>query len=84
MDSKIQKKIDVISATVTNLSDQDDDHNNNNNNNNKKKNNSSSKLAPTRIFLNAAEIGVGAEIIDRSKKIRERSKVVLYQQFQVL
>jgi diacylglycerol kinase (ATP) len=25
----------------------------------------------TRIFLNAAEIGVGAEIIDRSKKVRE-------------
>jgi hypothetical protein len=25
----------------------------------------------TRVFLNAAEIGLGAEIIDRSKKIRK-------------
>jgi diacylglycerol kinase (ATP) len=66
-DSRIQKKIDVISATVTNLPDQDD-------NNDNKKNNSNSKLAPTRIFLNAAEIGVGAEIIDRSKKIRDKIK----------
>jgi diacylglycerol kinase family enzyme len=31
----------------------------------------SSKLV-TRVFLNAAEIGVGAEIIDRSKKIRTK------------
>lgn len=66
-DSKIQKKIDVISATVTSLPDQDD-------NNDNKKNTSNSKLAPTRIFLNAAEIGVGAEIIDRSKKIRDKIK----------
>lgn len=29
---------------------------------------------PLRIFLNAAEMGVGAEIIDRSKKIRSRVK----------
>jgi YegS/Rv2252/BmrU family lipid kinase len=28
----------------------------------------------TRVFLNAAEIGVGAEIIDRSKKIRSKIK----------
>jgi len=28
----------------------------------------------TRLFLNAAEIGVGAEIIDRSKKIRDKVK----------
>ena len=28
----------------------------------------------TRVFLNAAEIGVGAEIIDRSKKIRTKIK----------
>ena len=28
----------------------------------------------TRIFLNAAEIGIGAEIIDRSKKIRDKVK----------
>jgi diacylglycerol kinase (ATP) len=33
----------------------------------------SSKLV-TRVFLNAAEIGVGAEIIDRSKKIRTKIK----------
>lgn len=33
----------------------------------------SSKLV-TRVFLNAAEIGVGAEIIDRSKKIRSKIK----------
>jgi diacylglycerol kinase family enzyme len=32
------------------------------------------KEATTRIFLNAAEIGVGAEIIDRSKKIRDKIK----------
>jgi YegS/Rv2252/BmrU family lipid kinase len=29
---------------------------------------------PPRIFLNAAEVGVGAEIIDRSKKVRGRVK----------
>jgi diacylglycerol kinase family enzyme len=62
--SKIQKKIDVISATVTNFPDDDNDG----------KKNVHSELAPTRIFLNAAEIGVGAEIIDRSKKIRDRVK----------
>jgi YegS/Rv2252/BmrU family lipid kinase len=33
----------------------------------------SSRLAP-RIFLNAAEMGVGAEIIDRSKKVRSKVK----------
>jgi diacylglycerol kinase (ATP) len=33
----------------------------------------SSRLV-TRIFLNAAEIGVGAEIIDRSKKVRSKIK----------
>ena len=33
----------------------------------------SSKLV-TRVFLNAAEIGVGAEIIDRSKKVRTKIK----------
>ena len=57
--SKIQKKIDVISATVTNFSNDDGK-------------NTYSTLAPTRIFLNAAEIGVAAEIIDRSKKIRDK------------
>jgi CDGSH-type Zn-finger protein len=64
--SKLQKKIDVISATVTSFPDNGDDASSSNS--------SSSKLAPTRIFLNAAELGVGAEIIDRSKKIRDKVK----------
>jgi diacylglycerol kinase (ATP) len=63
--SKMQKKIDLISATVTAFSNDD---------NYGKKNALYSKLAPTRIFLNAAEIGIGAEIIDRSKKIRDKVK----------
>lgn len=46
------KRIDVISATVTDFNDH-------------------SKTV-TRLFLNAAEIGVGAKIIDRSKKIRDK------------
>ena len=62
--SKMQKKIDVISVTVTNFPDNDDSDSKN----------THSKLAPTRIFLNAAEIGVAAEIIDRSKKIRDKVK----------
>lgn len=33
-----------------------------------------SSRMPPRVFLNAAEIGVGAEIIDRSKKVRSRVK----------
>ena len=45
------RKLDVISATVTNANDR--------------------STRNTRIFLNAAEIGVGAEIIDRSKTIRK-------------
>ena len=45
------RKIDVISATVTNAIDR--------------------STRNTRIFLNAAEIGLGAEIIDRSKTIRK-------------
>lgn len=48
------KKIDVISATVTDQSNH-------------------SKIS-TRIFLNAAEIGIGGEIIDKSKKMREKVK----------
>ena len=48
------KKIDVISATVTDQSNH-------------------SKVS-TRIFLNAAEIGIGGEIIDKSKKMREKVK----------
>lgn len=41
------------------------------------------KEVTTRIFLNATEIGVGAEIIDRSKKSETKLRVVLYLQFQV-
>jgi diacylglycerol kinase (ATP) len=48
------KKIDVLTATVTNPTTR-------------------SKV-PTRAFLNAAEIGFGAEVIDRSKKVRSRVK----------
>jgi diacylglycerol kinase family enzyme len=48
------KKIDVISATVTDQSNH-------------------SKVS-TRIFLNAAEIGIGGEIIEKAKKIREKVK----------
>jgi diacylglycerol kinase (ATP) len=48
------KKIDVISATVTDSID--------------------FSRIKSRIFLNAAEIGFAAEIIDRSKKIRDKVK----------
>jgi YegS/Rv2252/BmrU family lipid kinase len=48
------KKIDVISATVTDQSNH-------------------SKVS-TRIFLNAAEIGIGGEIIEKAKKVREKVK----------
>ena len=51
--------IDVISALVTTAPATPNDH---------------SKGVAARIFLNAAEIGVGAEIIDRSKKIRDKIK----------
>jgi diacylglycerol kinase family enzyme len=64
--SKIQKKIDVISATATNFPNNGDDASSGNS--------SCSKLTPARVFLNAAELGVGAEIIDRSKKIRDKVK----------
>jgi hypothetical protein len=59
----LKKKIDVISATVTNPS-----------------NGSTTTITTTtitttsRIFLNAGEIGVAAEIIDRSKKVRDKVK----------
>lgn len=53
--SKTQK-IDVISATATNPS------------------NERHPISQPRIFLNAAEIGVGAEIIDRSKRVKEKVK----------
>ena len=48
------KKIDVLTATVTNAMNR--------------------SRASTRVFLNAAEIGFGAELIDRSKKVRSRVK----------
>jgi diacylglycerol kinase (ATP) len=53
------KRIDVICATVTPTSAEDSDR--------------SSRFV-TRIFLNAAELGVAAEIIDRSKKVRNKVK----------
>lgn len=56
-------KIDVISAAVSPImKDTETDSN------------IVGELGTTRIFLNAAEIGVGAEIIDRSKKIRDTVK----------
>jgi diacylglycerol kinase family enzyme len=57
-------KIDVISASATSPTQTDTNTNTNR----------QSKEVTTRIFLNAAEIGVGAEIIDRSKKIRDKVK----------
>ena len=56
------QKIDVIAAVITTAeaaATAESDH---------------QKEVTTRIFLNAAEIGVGAEIIDRSKKIRDKIK----------
>ncbi|MGI8834500.1 MAG: diacylglycerol/lipid kinase family protein [Nitrososphaeraceae archaeon] len=54
------KKIDVISATVTPTTNAED---------------SDRRPKPiTRIFLNAAELGVAGEIIDRSKKVRNKVK----------
>jgi diacylglycerol kinase (ATP) len=56
------QKIDVIAAvtaTAASVSTQSNDH---------------SKEVTARIFLNAAEMGVGAEIIYRSKKIRDKIK----------
>lgn len=54
------KKIDVISATVSPTTSAEGSDN---------------SLKPiTRIFLNAAELGVAAEIIDRSKKVRNKVK----------
>jgi diacylglycerol kinase (ATP) len=56
------QKIDVIAAVITTAeapSTASSDH---------------PKEVTTRIFLNAAEIGVGAEIIDRSKKFRDKIK----------
>ncbi len=56
-------KIDVISAAVTRISENDIIDSN-----------IVSDSDSPRIFLNAAEIGVGAEIIDKSKKIRDTVK----------
>lgn len=54
------KKIDIISATVSAPISSEDPS-------------MGSKLI-TRVFLNAAELGVAAEIIDRSKKVRNTVK----------
>ena len=56
-------KIDVISTAVTRYSEKDEIDSN-----------IVGELDSPRIFLNAAEIGVGAEIIDKSKKIRDTVK----------
>jgi diacylglycerol kinase (ATP) len=54
------KKIDIISATVSPSAGTEG---------------SDGRSKPvTRIFLNAAELGVAAEIIDRSKKVRNKVK----------
>lgn len=60
------QKIDVISAltrTTTSIGQTGTDRIDN-----------SDKETTTHIFLNAAEMGIGAEIIDRSKKIRDKVK----------
>lgn len=54
------KKIDVISATVSPTTSAEGSD--------------KSSKPVTRIFLNAAELGVAAEIIDRSKKVRNKVK----------
>ena len=54
------KKIDVISATVSTPKGTEDSD--------------TTSKPVTRIFLNAAELGVAAEIIDRSKKVRNKVK----------
>lgn len=54
------KKIDVISATVSTPRGNEDSD--------------TTSKPVTRIFLNAAELGVAAEIIDRSKKVRNKVK----------
>ena len=56
----LKKKIDVISATVTNPSN--------------RSTTTTTTTTTSRIFLNAGEIGVAAEIIDRSKKVRDKVK----------
>jgi diacylglycerol kinase (ATP) len=55
------RKIDVISATVTRIST------------NARPSHGRPRLV-TRVFLNAAELGVAAEIIDRSKRVRDKVK----------
>jgi diacylglycerol kinase (ATP) len=55
------RKIDVISATVTPIST------------NARPWHGRPRLV-TRVFLNAAELGVAAEIIDRSKRVRDKVK----------
>lgn len=60
------QKIDVVNATVTanNGTDILENH----------------RKTITKIFLNAAEIGFGAEIIDRSRKVRIKVKSGSYPQ----
>ena len=58
----LKKKIDVISATVTNPS------------NGSTTTTTTTITTTSRIFLNAGEIGIAAEIIDRSKKVRDKVK----------
>jgi diacylglycerol kinase family enzyme len=55
------RKMDVIAALVTTQADP-------------AKDTKDHPKSISRVFLNAAEIGVGAEIIDRSKKIRNKVK----------
>jgi diacylglycerol kinase family enzyme len=67
VNAKVQK-MDVISATVTKTKTKtgEDSATTTGANNN--------PMSIARIFLNAAEMGVGAEIIDRSKMIRDKVK----------
>jgi Pyruvate/2-oxoacid:ferredoxin oxidoreductase gamma subunit len=55
------RKIDVIGATVTPI-------------NTTAQSSDGSPRLVTRIFLNAAELGVAAEIIGRSKIVRDKVK----------
>jgi diacylglycerol kinase family enzyme len=57
-------KTDVIPASTTSTSQTETNTSTN----------GQSKEVKTHLFLNAAEIGVGAEIIDRSKKIIDKAK----------
>jgi diacylglycerol kinase family enzyme len=58
------RKIDVIAAIITRVPEAEA----------LSKETSTDPKIASRIFLNAAEIGVGAEIIDRSKTVRDKIK----------